>query len=140
MSTHISTATVPDATKTYTFTVAFNDTISGFGEPTDTCVVEVSKTPAPKQEPTFDYVLFALAARYAQRYDVLVSAENATVTGDMSIKYKRNGTVNIDVADGYQIVDVIANGQSLGAVEKVTFKKVTAPQTLVILTELLGAE
>lgn len=91
-------------------------------------------------KPTLNNVLFALAARYAQRFDVLVSAENATVTGDMSIKYKRNGTVNIDVAEGYKIVDVIANGQSLGAVETVTFKKVTAPQTLVILTELLGAE
>ena len=90
--------------------------------------------------PAFDYVLFALAARYSQKFDVLVSAENATVSGDLTIKYKRSGTVDIDVADGYQLVDVIANGQSLGAVESVTFKKVMGPQTLVVVTEPIPAE
>ncbi|MBQ8398292.1 MAG: S-layer homology domain-containing protein [Clostridia bacterium] len=87
--------------------------------------------------PTFDYVLLALAARYSQKFDVIVTAENATVTGDLSIKYKRSGTVDIAVADGYKLVDVIANGQSLGAVDSVTFKKVVAPQTLVVVTEAL---
>ncbi len=87
--------------------------------------------------PTFDYILFALAARYAQKYDVIVTADNATVTGDLAIKYKRNGTVDIAVADGYKLVDVIANGQSLGAVDSVTFKQVKAPQTLVVVTEKL---
>ena len=95
---------------------------------------------APAQKPAFDYVLFALAARYSQKFDVLVSAENATVSGDLVIKYKRSGTVDIDVADGYQLVDVIANGQSLGAVESVTFKKVMGPQTLVVVTEPIPAE
>ena len=94
----------------------------------------------PAKEQPVDYVLFALAARYAQRFDVLVSAENATVTGDMTIKYKRTGTVNIDVAEGYQLVDVIANGQSLGAVTSVTFKKVMTPQTLVVVTEPMPTE
>ncbi len=91
----------------------------------------------PQTQPAFDYILFALAARYAQKYDVIVTAENATVTGDMAIKYKRNGTVDIAVADGYKVVDVIANGQSLGAVDSVTFKQVKAPQTLVVVTEKL---
>ncbi len=87
--------------------------------------------------PAIDYVLFALAARYAQKYDVIVTAENATVTGDLAIKYKRNGTVDIAPADGYKVVDVIANGISLGAVDSVTFKQVKAPQTLVVITEKL---
>ena len=106
-------------------------------------LITVAVAAAPKSvvsKPTFDYVLFALAARYSQRFDVLVSAENATVTGDLVIKYKRSGTVDIDVADGYQIVDVIANGQSLGAVESVTFKKVMTDQTLVVVTELIPTE
>ena len=100
--------------------------------------VETESIPA-KEEPV-DYVLFALAARYAQRFDVHVSAENATVTGDLVIKYKRNGTVDIDVADGYQIVDVIANGQSLGVVDTVTFKRVITDQTLVVVTEPIPTE
>ncbi|MBQ3126625.1 MAG: hypothetical protein IJC15_06095, partial [Clostridia bacterium] len=99
-----------------------------------------SWTQNPVEKPTFDYVLFALAARYAQRFDVLVSAENATVTGDTTIKYKRTGTVEIAVAEGYQLVDVIANGQSLGAVTSVTFKKVMGVQTLVIVTEPIPTE
>ncbi len=94
-------------------------------------------TPVPDSKPTFDYVLFALAARYAQKYDVIVTADNATVTGDMAIKYKRNGTVDIAAADGYKVVDVIANGISLGVVDSVTFKQVKAPQTLVVVTEKL---
>ncbi|MBQ3127355.1 MAG: hypothetical protein IJC15_09835, partial [Clostridia bacterium] len=93
-----------------------------------------------KNQIAMDPVLFSLAARYAQRFDVLVSAENATVTGDTTIKYKRTGTVEIAVAEGYQLVDVIANGQSLGAVTSVTFKKVMAPQTLVIVTEPIPTE
>ncbi|MBQ3127046.1 MAG: InlB B-repeat-containing protein, partial [Clostridia bacterium] len=91
-------------------------------------------------KPAINATLFALAARYAQRFDVLVSAENAIVTGDMTIKYKRTGTVEIAVAEGYQLVDVIANGQSLGAVTSVTFKKVMAPQTLVVVTEPIPTE
>ena len=58
----------------------------------------------------------------------------------MTIKYKRSGTVDIAVAEGYQLVDVIANGQSLGAVTSVTFKKVMAPQTLVVVTEPIPTE
>ncbi len=87
--------------------------------------------------PAFDYILFALAARYAQKYDIIVTSDNATVTGDLAIKYKRNGTVDIAVADGYKVVDVIANGISLGVVDSVTFKQVKAPQTLVVITEKL---
>ena len=94
----------------------------------------------PAKEQPLNHVLFALAARYAQRFDVLVSAENATVTGDTTIKYKRTGTVEISVAEGYQLVDVIANGQSLGAVTSVTFKKVMGVQTLVIVTEPIPTE
>ena len=93
-----------------------------------------------KNQIAMDPVLFSLAARYAQRFDVLVSAENATVTGDTTIKYKRTGTVEISVAEGYQLVDVIANGQSLGAVTSVTFKKVMGVQTLVIVTEPIPTE
>lgn len=92
---------------------------------------------APSTTPEFDYVLFALAARYSQKFTVAVSAENATVSGNTTVKYKQSTTLTIAPADGYKVVDVIANGQSYGAVDTITFKKVIGPQTLVVVTEKL---
>ena len=137
VSAGVYTAELPNAEETFTFTASLIEDAEKYSNPTASVQVGVTYV-APKA--TFNSVLFALAARYAQRFDVLVSAENATVTGDTTIKYKRNGTVEIAVAEGYQLVDVIANGQSLGAVTSVTFKKVMAPQTLVVVTEPIPTE
>ena len=96
---------------------------------------EVIVPETPKSEPVFDNILFALVSRYSQRYNVVITAENATVTGDTTIKYKRSGSVEIAPAEGYVIVDVIVNGVSLGAVDKVDFKQVKANQSLVVITK-----
>ena len=47
-------------------------------------------------------------------------------------------TITIIPDAGYEIVDVVANGQSLGAVNEVTFKKVTKAPELLVITKAIG--
>ncbi len=90
-----------------------------------------------KDDNIFSSPLFALAALYAQRYEVQLIGENCSISGDTTIKYKRNGTVEINIAEGYELVEVVANGEALGPVTEVTFKKVTGNPELVVLTRAI---
>ncbi len=112
---------------------------NGIGIPANAGIPELEKpkpeVPKAEQPTGIDPLLFALAARYAQRFDVIVLGEHCDVTGDMTIKYKRNGTVQLEAEEGYQIVDVVANSQSLGVVNEVTFKIVTKNPELIVITE-----
>lgn len=97
---------------------------------------------APKPETSeniFTTPLFALAALYAQRFDVLLIGENCSISGDTMIKYKRSGVVEISVDEGYELVDVMLDGKLLGPVTKVDIKKVTRNPELVVITRAVGA-
>ena len=82
--------------------------------------------------------LLTLVMRYAQKFPIQLYGEHYTIKGDSSIKYKRGGTITIIPDAGYEIVDVVANGQSLGAVNEVTFKKVTKAPELLVITKAIG--
>ena len=82
--------------------------------------------------------LLTLVMRYAQKFPIQLYGEHYTLKGDTAIKYRRGGTVEIVVEEGYEIVDVVANGQSLGAVNEVTFKKVTKAPELLVITRAVG--
>ncbi len=78
--------------------------------------------------------LFALVALYARRFDVQLTGENCSISGDTTIRYKRSGTIEISVEEGYEIVDVIVNGEALGPVTSVTLKKVVRNPELIVQT------
>ena len=51
-------------------------------------------------------------------------------SGDVSVKRNDDLTVKIAAKDGYEIVDVIVDGKSQGAINSYTFKRVQAKHTL----------
>ena len=140
-----STATKPaDPTKDgYTFKGWYNDdTAYDFTAPVTanlTLVAQWEEIPVIiKQDDLLTSPIFALVARFAQKFEVQLFGEHYTISGDTAIKYRRGGTVEIVVEEGYEIVDVVANGQSLGAVNEVTFKKVTKAPELLVITKAIG--
>ena len=95
-------------------------------------------TTAPASSSSISSPLLTLVMRYAQKFEVETHGDNYTIKGDTSIKYRRGGTITIIPDAGYEIVDVVADGKSLGAVTEVTFKKVTKSPELFVITREIG--
>ena len=72
----------------------------------------------------------------AQKYTVTATAgEGGTITpaGEVSVKEGASQTFAIAAQEGYAIADVLADGQSVGAVDSYTFENVTANHTIAAL-------
>lgn len=72
-----------------------------------------------------DYWL--LLMMYNRKYEVSAAAtEGGTITpaGVTKVKYSKDITYTITPADGYMIADVLVDGESVGAVDAYTFKRV----------------
>lgn len=69
----------------------------------------------------------------AAQYTITAQAsEGGTITpnGDVSVKEGASQTFEIKAASGYEIADVLVDGQSVGVVETYTFENVTAAHTI----------
>lgn len=104
---------------------------------TTTTTTAPSSGTTPAASPSTQPPLFALVMRYAQRFEVENYGENYSLSGDLTVRYRRSGIIKIEVDEGYRIVDVALNGESLGSVNEIKLKKVTSTPTLVVITEKL---
>ena len=69
----------------------------------------------------------------ATQYTITAQAsEGGTITpnGEVSVKEGASQTFEIKAASGYEIADVLVDGQSVGVVETYTFENVTAAHTI----------
>ena len=72
----------------------------------------------------------------AQKYTITATAgEGGSITpaGEVSVKEGASQTFTITASEGYAIVDVLVDGQSVGAVDSYTFENVTANHTIAAL-------
>jgi len=77
--------------------------------------------------------LLAIMLRFLQTYDVTAQAtEGGTISseGITPVRFSRDITYTITPDEGYEIADVLVNGESVGAVSEYTFKKVKKPQSI----------
>ena len=69
----------------------------------------------------------------AQKYTITAAAgEGGAITpaGEVSVKEGASQTFTITASEGYDIADVLVDGQSVGAVDSYTFENVTANHTI----------
>jgi len=85
------------------------------------------------EETTTDFVTYLLMKLLMQRFDfTVVASEGGTVTTDHvgEIRYGQRITYTITPDEGYEIADVLINGESIGAVSEYTFKRFKKDQTI----------
>ena len=71
----------------------------------------------------------------AQKYTITATAgEGGSITpnGDVSVKEGASQTFAITANNGYEIADVLVDGNSVGAVETYTFDEVKANHTITV--------
>jgi uncharacterized repeat protein (TIGR02543 family) len=68
-------------------------------------------------------------------YKVTTKSENATISPSMaSVKKNASQEFTFDVEEGYEIVDVLVDGKSVGAVEKYTLENVSEKHSIEVVT------
>ena len=97
----------------------------------DVCLM-VLQMPSP-DDPEYDMWFGWLISLYNRKFDITASAgEGGSITpaGVSTVKYAKKQTYTIRANYGYEIVDVIVDGKSVGAVSEYTFKRVRADHTI----------
>lgn len=96
------------------------------------CIFSSTDTP-PVQDSDNDYLYWLIMQLYNQEYGITASAaEGGTITpaGISKIKYNKSISYTITPDEGYEIADVLVDGESVGAVSEYTLKNIKAEHTI----------
>ena len=92
-----------------------------------------NETDTPADASDYDYLSWIILQLYNQEYSITASVtDGGTITPDgiSKVKYSNSITYTITPDEGYEIADVLVDGESVGAVSEYTLKNIKADHTI----------
>lgn len=92
-----------------------------------------NETDTPADASDSDYWYWIILQLYNQEYSITASVTDGgaiTPAGISKVKYNNNITYTITPDEGYEIADVLVDGESVGAVSEFTLKNIKADHTI----------
>ena len=72
-------------------------------------------------------------------YKITTKIDNGTITPEnINVKKNNNQEFNFEASEGYEIIDVLVDGKSIGAVKSYTLKKITEKHTIEVKTQKIS--
>ena len=72
-------------------------------------------------------------------YKITTKIDNGTITPEnINVKKNNNQEFNFEASEGYEIIDVLVDGKSIGAVKSYTLEKITEKHTIEVKTQKIS--